>query len=331
MVLAMYESLTQKKQELDGYRPLPPGLVSNLDDWFRVELTYTSNAIEGNTLTRKETALVVEKGLTVRGKSLHEHFEAHNHAKALDYVHSLVDMPTTELTESHILSIHRLILQSIDNDNAGVYRTFPVRISGSLVVLPNHVKVPRLVSEFVATLNTQSSKIHPVELATWAHYELVTIHPFADGNGRTARLLMNLILMQNGYPPAIISKRQRERYIRTLEQAQLGGSRTDIDKLIAGTVDKSLNIFLKAAEGEDAPQVANRDNLLKIGQLAKLSSQSVSTLRHWTDKGLLEVADQTDKGYYLYSIGQVDRIKEILELKAARFSLDEIALKVGNL
>jgi len=326
----MYKLLSDKKSALDLLRPMPPELVTNLDDWFKIELTYTSNAIEGNTLTRQETALVVEKGLTVGGKSLNEHLEAHNHAKALDYVNGLVGQTVSEFTEQTILAIHQLILHGIDDNNAGRYRSVPVRISGSLVVLPNHVKVPRLMSEFVENLCEQANTLHPVALASLAHYELVTIHPFADGNGRTARLLMNLLLMQAGYPPAIISKRQRDRYIKSLEQAQLGGSRDDFNKLIAKTVDRSLDIYLKAAKGEDAPQPVNLSKLLKIGQLAKLTVQTPSTLRYWTKSGLLEVASQTDKGYTLYAPDQVERVKQILDLKAQRYSLDEIRITLGR-
>lgn len=326
----MYKALSSKKSELDNFRPMPPELVTNLDDWFRVELTYTSNAIEGNTLTRQETALVVEKGLTVRGKSLNEHLEAHNHAKALGYVKGLIDKSSSNITESDILEIHHLILHSIDDSNAGHYRSIPVRISGSLVVLPNYVKIPRLMSEFVEAINTKSGNLHPVELAIFAHYELVTIHPFADGNGRTARLLMNLLLMQNGYPPAIISKRQRESYIKSLEQAQLGGSREDFDKLIVKAVDKSLNIYLTAVKGEDEPRPVNKNNLLKIGELAKLTSQSPSTIRYWTKKGLLEITSLTEKGYSLYSHDQIERVKQVLELKAQRYSLDEIKSIAGQ-
>jgi len=320
----MYKVLSDKKAELDQFRPLPPELVTNLEDWFRVELTYTSNAIEGNTLTRQETALVVEKGLTVRGKTLNEHLEAHNHAKALNYIKDLSSKPSSGLSESDILAIQQLILHGIDDNNAGCYRSVPVRISGSLVVLPNYVKVPRLMADFVSTLQEQADQLHPVALATLAHYELVTIHPFADGNGRTARLLMNLILIQNGYPPAIISKRQREAYIKSLEKAQLGGSRADFDKLIAKAVEKSLTTYLTAAKGEDPPQPVNKAQLLKIGELAKLTDQSTSTIRFWTEKGLLAITSTTDKGYSLYSREQIERVKQILALKAQRYSLDEI-------
>ena len=202
------DSLTQKKRRLDESRPLPPEVLKNLEQWFLIELTYTSNALEGNTLTRLETAVVVEKGLTIGGKTLAEHLEATNHAAALRKVLEIARSPVTSLTE-HILSdLHAMILRGIDDANAGRYRSIPVRISGSRVVLPNPAKVSALMSEFFRDLLAMAES-HPVEIAAEAHYRLVTIHPFIDGNGRTARLLMNLILLQNGYPPALIRTRDR--------------------------------------------------------------------------------------------------------------------------
>lgn len=237
--------LTKKKSTLDTFRPLPKELVRNLEDWFRIELTYTSNAIEGNTLTRRETALVVEKGLTVGGKTLVEHLEATNHAHALDWVQKQISLRPNQLTYSEILHIHKVILGGIDNDNAGRYRNVPVRISGSRVVLPNPRKVPDLMNEFYQWLK-ETTDIHSVELAAEAHYRLVTIHPFIDGNGRTACLLMNLILLMEGFPPAIIRKRDSLVYIASLEKAQLGGAKDDYIKLISKAVDRSLDIYLKA-------------------------------------------------------------------------------------
>ncbi len=326
----MYESLTHLKDTLDGFCPLPPELVSNLDDWFRVELTYSSNAIEGNTLTRQETALIVEKGLTVHGKSLNEHLEAHNHAKALGFVRGLVDRSTDSLSESDLLRLHSLILQGIDDQNAGRYRSVPVRISGSLVVLPNYMKVPRLVTDFVDQVLANPHDLHPVQVATQAHYELVTIHPFADGNGRTARLLMNLVLMQNGYPPAIIAMRQRERYIHSLEQAQLGGSRKDFDKLITRAVERSLDIYIRAVKGKDPVQPAPTAGLLKIGELAKLTGQTVPTIRYWTQQGLLQVATRTNSGYTLYAKSQITRAEQVVALKEQRLSLAEIKSRIDG-
>ena len=323
MVFVMkYEKINDKKTRLDSFRPLPDTLVHNLDDWFRVELTYTSNAIEGNTLTRRETALVVEKGLTVGGKSLTEHLEAANHAHALDWVKEQIQRKPDELTEKDILKIHNIILKGIDDANAGHYRSVAVRISGSAVVLPNPRKVLDLMQDFEKWLGN-SRNLHPVEFAAEAHYRLVSIHPFADGNGRTARLLMNMILLMAGYPPAIIRKRDRLSYISSLEKAQLGGSKEDYLKIILKAVERSLDIYLKAASGEDA-QASENDVLLKIGKLARQTGESHSTIRHWTKEGLLEVAEITESGYQLYASDMVERIKRIHALKKQRLTLQEI-------
>ena len=318
-----YEALTKKKQQLDGFRPLAKELVRNLEEWFRVELTYTSNAIEGNTLTRRETAVVIEKGLTVSGKSLKEHLEATNHAKALDYVHTLVQKKPSRLTAKDILAIHDIILKGIDDGNAGHYRTVPVRISGSAVVMPNPRKVPDLMDEFQDWL-TGKHNLHPVAFAGEAHYRLVTIHPFVDGNGRTARLLMNLLLMMHGYPPAIIRKRDRLAYISALEKAQLGGAKDAYEKIIFKAADRSLDIYLKAAQGESAIGDIDSEKLMKIGELAKTTGQTVPTIRFWTKEGLLEVAEVTESGYQLYAPDMVERCRAIEKLKSQRLSLSEI-------
>ncbi len=320
-----YKKLTEKKKILDKHRPFDASLIKNLEEWFRIELTYTSNAIEGNTLSRAETALVVEKGLTIGGKSITEHLEATNHAAALDFIKEQIKRKPSDLRERDILRIHEIILDRIDKENAGIYRRFPVRISGSAVVLPNPRKVQTLMDEFFLWLRKEA-KLHAVELAAEAHYRLVTIHPFVDGNGRTARLLMNMILMIKGFPPAIIRKIDRLAYIKSLEKSQLvngeGDSRNDYFKLIAAAVDRSLSIYLKAINGEDS-QTEN-EKLLKIGELAKLTKQTASTIRHWTKEGLLQVAEMTESGYQMYDAGMAEKVKRIQEMKEKRMTLTEI-------
>ncbi len=325
-----WKKLSEKKAILDGHRPLPPALVNNLEQWFLIELTYTSNAIEGNTLTRKETAVVVEKGLTVSGKSLAEHLEATNHAEALRKVMTLAGGQTESLTEHDILDIHNTILKGIDDDSAGHYRSIPVRISGSEVIFPNHRKVPDLMERFIVDITSQS-QIHPVEIAAEAHYQLVTIHPFVDGNGRTARLLMNLILMQQGYPPALIRKRDRLKYIQSLEQAQLGGSKDSYYKIIADAVNRSLDIYLSALSDDQSFVTEVRpasEQLLRIGALAKATGESNATIRFWTKEGLLEVADTTAASYQLYSPTMIERVRRIRNLQSQRFTLKEIKEKI---
>ena len=323
-----YKELSAKKAELDRHRRagggLSPVLVRSLEDWFRVELTYSSNAIEGNTLTRRETALVVEKGLTVGGKSLVEHLEATNHAAALDWVTEIAGRSGGVVSEKEILTIHGMILHGIDDANAGRYRDVAVRISGSQVVLPNPVKVPELMAEFGRWLGKPGS-LHPVELAAEAHYRLVTIHPFADGNGRTARLLMNLILLMHGYPPALIPIRSRLKYIGALEQAQLGGSKDDYLKLIGRAAGRSLGIYLKAIGGDaEAVPVEPEEELLKIGQLAEKAGETVATIRFWTKQGLLHVAETTAANYALYALEAVERTRRIQALKERRYTIKEI-------
>lgn len=320
-----YKKLTEKKKKLDKHRPFDIALVKNLEEWFRIELTYTSNAIEGNTLSRAETALVVEKGLTIGGKSIAEHLEATNHAAALDFVKDQIKRKPSDLKEKDILKIHEIILDKIDRENAGIYRRVPVRISGSAVVMPNPRKVQDLMDGFFKWLRSEE-KMHAVELAAEAHYRFVTIHPFTDGNGRTGRLLMNMILMMKGFPPAIIRKNDRLTYIKSLEKPQLvngeGDSKNDYFKLIAAAVDRSLNIYLKAIEGKDAEPESEK--LLKIGELAKATNQTVPTIRHWTKEGLLQVAEVTESGYQMFSEETIERVKKIQEMKEKRMTLIEI-------
>ncbi len=199
----------------------------------------------------------------------------------------------------------------------------PVRISGSAVVLPNPRKVPDLMDDFQVWLTSEHG-LHPVAFASRAHYSLVTIHPFVDGNGRTARLLMNLLLIMYGYPPAIIRKRDRLAYISALEKAQLGGAIIDYEKLIAKAADRSLDIYLKAAKGEAAADDIDFNELLKIGELAKAAGESVSTIRYWTKEKLLEVAEVTESGYQLYATNMIQSCQEIQKLKEKRYTLEEI-------
>ncbi len=327
LALVSLKLLTEKKQKLDKYRPLLPELVKNLEDWFRVELTYTSNAIEGNTLTRSETALVVEKGITVNGKTLTEHLEAINHAEALDFIKGLVSKKRKDITERDTLDIHSLILGKIDDSNAGRYRNVAVRIAGVPVVLPNPLKIPELMKDFYKWLHSKN-RDHPVKIAADAHLQFVTIHPFADGNGRTARLLLNLLLLQKGYPPALIRKEERKTYIDSIGKAQLEGSNDDYYKIICKAVNRSFDIFLEALnpkEGMGRKFTSGQKRFLRIGELAQATRETVVTIRHWTEIGVLEVAEYTESGYQLYDRLMIERIKEIRRLqKEEHLPLNEI-------
>jgi len=245
--------IDEKKKKLDAVRPLPPELVKNLQEWIAVEFTYTSNAIEGNTLSFSETAMVIEKGITIGGKSVREHLEAINHAQAIDFIIELARKKQADLALDDILAIHKIILQKIDDVNAGIFRKVMVKVMGSRTVFPNPAKVPFLMVDFMGWL--QDVQDHPVIIAALAHYKLVTIHPFVDGNGRTARLLMNLLLLQHGYPLAIIKKEQRPEYIAAIAHAAhpepVEGQTEDLYsfyEIIIQAVEYSLDIYLEAIE-----------------------------------------------------------------------------------
>ena len=245
-MLDQLKIIQAKKEWLDSFRPLPLELLANLEQWLKVELTYSSNAIEGNTLTRSETAIIIEKGLTIGGKSIREHLEAENHAQAYDFVRGLVAKSRLEITLDDILQIHQLILFNIEPQHAGKFRNIPVRISGSLTVLPNPVKLPRLMVEFMSWLHAATE--HSVIIASEAQYRLVTIHPFIDGNGRTARLLTNLLLLQMGYTPALIRPEDRVQYIQAIESASSSGSLELFHEVIFEAVERTLDIYLEAIQ-----------------------------------------------------------------------------------
>ena len=245
----MIDHIRDKKKKLDALRPLSPEALANLDAWYDVELTYTSNAIEGNTLTRQETALVLEKGITVRGKPLKDHQEAVDHFDALRFVRELV-REQRPISEADIRDIHRLVVAGTLKDEAGKYSHYPRRIAGSVAVLPNPATVPALMGEFGQWL--AQAKAGP-ENAIQAHLKLVSVHPFSDGNGRTARLLMNLLLMRAGYPPIIIRPEDRAEYLDGLEAFHLREDTVVYDAFMLGRLDVALDDYLGFLEQGPVP------------------------------------------------------------------------------
>ena len=188
-----------QKEQLSALRPLPEEALKKIQDALDIEYTYESNRIEGNTLTLQETALVVNEGVTISGKSMREHLEAINHAEAISYIKDIAKQDI-EISERTIKEIHALILHGIDRENAGRYRTVPVMISGSTHMPPQPYLIEKQMEDFILRFKQmEAEKVHPVLIAAYLHDELVRIHPFIDGNGRTSRLLMNLYLLRHGY------------------------------------------------------------------------------------------------------------------------------------
>lgn len=238
-----FENIDEKKRILDSKRPLPKATLKSLEENFKVEWTYNSNAIEGNTLTLKETKVVLE-GITIGGKTMREHLEAINHNEAITFLEELIN-DTTELTEIDIKNIHAIVLKGIDNENAGKYRTENVIISGATHIPPDSILVPELMEKLIYRYDEWKEKYHPIIVSSLLHAELVKIHPFVDGNGRTARLLMNFEAMKNGYPPIIIKREQRHEYYDALDKGVVTGDYTDFVKLVKQQAEEMINLYLK--------------------------------------------------------------------------------------
>lgn len=237
-----YKELIRKADELkavvDANRPLPKAALDSLRKAIAVELTYNSNAIEGNTLTLSETNIVVNDGLTIGGKTVREHLEAINHYEAVYWIESM-----KTFTERDLKDLHQLVLRGIE-PSAGSYRNVGVFISGSLHLPPTPLQVPAEMEKLFQWYYEEKDKLHPIELAAVFHHKLVFIHPFIDGNGRTARLMMNLILFQAGYPFAIIEVGNRPRYIQALETASLTGNLEDFIEVVAESVVKGFDNYM---------------------------------------------------------------------------------------
>jgi len=233
--------IDELKQRWLSNKPLNITQLRKLDEFFKINYTFESNRIEGNTLTMQETHLVVNEGITIGGKSMREHLEAINHAEAIDFVKDIV-LRKVDFNERMLKEVHHLILKGIDRDNAGRYRNVPVRIGGSEFVPAQPYLVPKLMEDVFVFFEENKKTLHPVVLAAEMHERIVTIHPFIDGNGRTSRLIMNLILLSNGYTIANLKGDydSRMRYYSALQKAQVGNDKSEFINLIAERTHHSI-------------------------------------------------------------------------------------------
>lgn len=235
-------AIAEKKAILDKSRPLWGPALEALEHYLDVELTYTSNAIEGNTLTHSETALVIETGITIGGKTVSEHLEAQDLHAAVRFMRELA-AARRPLGEGDVTELHRRVVLRSRPEIAGIHARLPRRVAGSAHVFPNAAKAPDLMATFGAWLSTAPDAY---EVACEAHYRLVAIHPFSDGNGRTAQLLMNLILLRGGYPPIAIRPADRKAYIDALERAHLRSDFGPFCGLLAQCLDDTLGEYIAA-------------------------------------------------------------------------------------
>ena len=324
-----YTLLEAKLQKLKKLKTSKPRSQTGLEEWYNVELTYSSNAIEGNTLSRIETAEVIEKGVNanIPGKPFKDLLEARNHAKALNYIKSLARQLKGHqfITEKEILNIHKIILNGIDDKWAGVYRQSEVFVRGSNSTFPQPEIVPSSMEDFFDWLKTTQNQ-NPVKTASDAHYKFVSIHPFVDGNGRCARLLMNLVLTIHGYPMAVIKNEDRSKYLASLERVQTKNDLSDFCQIIYEAVENSLDSYIKFYEGKNPlKKKIEPEELIRIGELARKTGETIHTLHFWIKEGLIKGKDKTKGGYQLFDKETIERIKEIRDLQQnQRLTLSEI-------
>ena len=333
------QRLTRKRDQLKKLLANKPvDFAFQLDAWIRVELTYSSNYIEGNTLSRQETAEVIAKGTSaiISGKPLIDQLEALNHAQAVDQIKQIAhDLPGHQhITAEHIKQIHHTILSKINDANAGNYRQVEVFIRGADdVSFPYPNLVSAKMQDLIEWLDGQQ-KTHPAIIASELHHKFVSIHPFIDGNGRTARLLMNLVLLLHNYPLAIIQAEQRQEYLSAIHKYQTTNNSVDYYKIIFDAIERSLDAYLNLATSKSTLKPLQHvkpvsRELLKIGQLAKLAEVSIPTIRHYLKLGLISYQAKSKGKYLLFSPQTANVVKEIRRLAIEkRLTLAEIKTKL---
>lgn len=277
--------LDQKKAQLDSLRPLPTSAITRLKEQITIEWIYNSNAIEGSTLTLRETQLILETGMTIGGKSLREHFEVINHRDAIEYVESLAEQ-NASLSAFHVRQIHKLVLSRIDDENAGQYRRTQVRIAGAQHIPPESWEIPQRMQDWETWLHQAEHSLHPVVLAAQAHHKLVAIHPFIDGNGRIARLVMNLVLFRYGFPPTVLLRVNRQQYYQVLMQADTGRLEGLVN-FIGKAVERSLMVYLEAYTPQSTAP-APEQVWISLAQAAEGTPYSQEYLSLLARKGRLE-------------------------------------------
>ena len=298
------ERIDAKLKQLQRLRPLPAVAVEKLRQQFAIEMTYNSNAIEGNRLTLKETFLVINEGLTIKGKPLKDHLEAKDHYEALNYLYESIEHDKHHtLSEVFIRSLQNLVVKDTDKEYAGKYRISNVTIGGSDHTPPDATEVPALMRGLLDWVRQNHKKLHPIELAALLHHKLVYIHPFYDGNGRTARLAMNVLLMQAGYLLVVILKNDRKKYYDALDKADKGKPQKFV-QFVAQAVERSMNIYLKTL----IPAKLKKEKYLPLSELTKQTTYSEKYLNLLARAGKIEA--HKEKRNWLTTLEAVKRYQQ---------------------
>ena len=278
------KTLKEKLKALNKLRPISNITLQKIREQFQIEMTYNSNAIEGNTLTMQETFWVIQEGITIKGKPLKDHLEAKDHKEALEFLSELIAKDKKVTVSEHLVrELHHLVVNKSQSNIAGKYRKGNVIITGSKHKPPDGFEVPSKMREFIKWFSENKNKHHVVELSALIHHKLVHIHPFEDGNGRVSRLVMNLLILKSGYPLAIILRNDRKRYYRVLSEAD-EENYSGLCEFVAQSVIRSLNIYLKIL----TQKKKQKEKYISLDELSKHSPYSSTYLRKLATQGKLE-------------------------------------------
>lgn len=277
----LHKRILEKKRRFDASHPLPKDIIQKIEDRMQIEFVYNTNRIEGNTLTRGETELIL-RGMTVHGKNILDVIAVENHPHAIDFVKELATDSHRRICEDDIEEIHALIMEKI-LPNAGKYRNHDVTVRGAGFEPPPLHEVPKHMKELVEFINENPDELRPIELAAHAHYYLAWIHPFEDGNGRVARLLLNFILLRNGYPLTTIRNVDRKKYLDALKRADQGDFEPYV-RYVARCVEQMLDLYLLEIEGRGK----RKEKLLPLSEAAKGTPYSAEYLSLLARRGMLD-------------------------------------------
>ncbi|MCQ2965754.1 MAG: MerR family transcriptional regulator [Alphaproteobacteria bacterium] len=319
----MYEDLTAKKNEIDKYRPFPDDLKEKIKRIVLLETISSGNCFEGGSLTPKEIESILFKDEVVPEHTLTEHIQAINIAKAVEFVYELAQKKNRPSDENDVKNIHRVLVQGLDDRNAGMYRGKRIKFPFSDKDLPDNIRIHKLMDDFGMWLYTART-LHPVSMAAEAHLKFQMIQPFAESNGDVARMILNLVLMKYDYPPVLFSRREVKEYWSNLQKAIFDQNREDYDKMIHRVVNRTMDYYLKILTTKSIDIISSDPYFLKIGQLAKECGERVSTIRYWTNMGLIEPVKKTSSDYMIFSSDILKKIEKIKNLKKQRLTLDEI-------
>lgn len=275
--------LEEKLDQLSELRPISPILLQKLKERFQVEMTYNSNGIEGNTLSLNETYWVFQEGITVKGKSLKEHLEVKDHKRALEKLYDMIENPSDlDFNEKLIKDLHKAVIDMSEEADDFDYRKTDVFIAGSDHVPSKPSDLEKQMKELLKWARNNRNEYHLIEFVALFHHRFAQIHPFLDGNGRTARLLMNLFLMREGFPLVIILKNDRQKYYRALRLADNGRYKALI-QLIAQSALRSLNLYL-----ETITPATDKDEFISLSEATKYCDYSQEYLSKLAKEGRLD-------------------------------------------